>query len=599
MAGSECEPLLDASNNFIRIEEKGEELETQLMLVYVAQGNGQTRIEKTTDKPVACSVVEVPCNVEWPIENKIMDEAGVRYVFESQNGDERVPDLKKCEDYTNPMEISTSLIVTEDEMKPISEDGYATASNGSRLHERFKSIRDVNGSHEQELERAPGQVENDIERTTSFDGSEKCVDSLIENKEKEGIMDNNVEFVSPVSNDTYYGSMNDGGVKCSRRRRKAKKSCVEVDEKNDELIFVDGILVVCEKKGEGSKRRYSRTEMEAIGFGNHAEQQMRWNEIYQGFPPAVARELDQIFVSKCEKQLLRKVDQKKQKKYKLASVICEASIDNMEESLGEGHTNDLADNDYFDGVNEAVTVVEEICGEDEGSDDEDDKIQRPAFYVEGDPDFESGPPQDGLEYLRRVRWEAAQIPKVKVAKVCSTKPNKEQTPYMPSIPEIEPCPQHLMPSEQWEKSFLEDFSLLRLVLSELEISRDNHLHLAPPVSSGEEACKADIDVLAKSKNVPTLSSILKMDVISRASKLRNHIGLFETANTLSRDNCLWIFSLCAVLDTPLDADMSASFRFLLRKCSSLRAKRLEYDDEVVMLNMLVTIAGKYFGQAEC
>lgn len=42
-------------------------------------------------------------------------------------------------------------------------------------------------------------------------------------------------------------------------------------------------------------------------------------------------------------------------------------------------------------------------GIESGSEDEFDNIQKPAFMVEGDPDFDSGPPQDGLEFLRRVR----------------------------------------------------------------------------------------------------------------------------------------------------------------------------------------------------
>ncbi len=42
--------------------------------------------------------------------------------------------------------------------------------------------------------------------------------------------------------------------------------------------------------------------------------------------------------------------------------------------------------------------------EDADSDDDYDGILKPAFAVDGDPDFESGEPLDGFEYLRRVRY---------------------------------------------------------------------------------------------------------------------------------------------------------------------------------------------------
>lgn len=61
------------------------------------------------------------------------------------------------------------------------------------------------------------------------------------------------------------------------------------------------------------------------------------------------------------------------------------------------------------------------------------------------------------------RWEAARIPKVKVAKFEKNKLNKEQTAYMPVIPDIPKCPDHLKPTEEWEEAFLADFSRLRLV----------------------------------------------------------------------------------------------------------------------------------------
>ena len=62
-----------------------------------------------------------------------------------------------------------------------------------------------------------------------------------------------------------------------------------------------------------------------------------------------------------------------------------------------------------------------------------------------------------------LRWEASHIPKVKVAKIDNSKLKKEQSVYMPKIPDIEKCPPHLAPSKQWEDEFIADFSVLRLV----------------------------------------------------------------------------------------------------------------------------------------
>jgi len=63
------------------------------------------------------------------------------------------------------------------------------------------------------------------------------------------------------------------------------------------------------------------------------------------------------------------------------------------------------------------------------------------------------------------RWEAEQIPKVKVAKLDRGKLNKEQSAYMPQIPDIAKCPEHLLPLKQWEDVFLAEFSTLRTVCS--------------------------------------------------------------------------------------------------------------------------------------
>ncbi|KAK7844144.1 gem-associated protein 2 [Quercus suber] len=301
---------------------------------------------------------------------------------------------------------------------------------------------------------------------------------------------------------------------------------------------------------------------------------------------------------------------------------------------------------------DGYTGPEEECSEDDDSDEDYASIQKPAFLVEGEPDFDSGPPEDGLEYLRRVRWEAAQIPKVKVAKLDRSKFSKEQSVYMPQIPNIAECPDHLLPLKQWEDAFLADFTELRLALSHLEGSDENISGKLQPAFVVNEKChsrqqfqdmvfenfdnlvtetvhskqphdcsgsQTSIDqpslltvedqasslplehsgprTSADESSGPSLSAILRMDSVARVSTLRKRISLAENMNTLSRNDCVWLFALCAVVDTPLDADTCASLRGLLRKCATVRAAKSELDDEVVMLNILATVAGRYFGQS--
>ena len=99
-------------------------------------------------------------------------------------------------------------------------------------------------------------------------------------------------------------------------------------------------------------------------------------------------------------------------------------------------------------------------------------------------------------------------------------------------------------------------------------------------------------------DLPTLQTIMDMEPVARVTMLRKRISSLETLSSLGRTDCAWLFALCAAIDTPLDADTSASLRCLLRKCAALRAEKMCLDDEVIMLNILATISGKYFGQLQ-
>lgn len=50
------------------------------------------------------------------------------------------------------------------------------------------------------------------------------------------------------------------------------------------------------------------------------------------------------------------------------------------------------------------TALDDEYSQDTDSDEEYDGILKPAFHVDGEPNFDSGPPEDGMEYLRRVRY---------------------------------------------------------------------------------------------------------------------------------------------------------------------------------------------------
>lgn len=83
------------------------------------------------------------------------------------------------------------------------------------------------------------------------------------------------------------------------------------------------------------------------------------------------------------------------------------NVSAVKSTYGPHAQNDCGDT--LDHNGNGVGTEEPLHEYDNINDDEDDSssdeysIQRPAFFVEGEPDFESGPPLDGLEYLRRVR----------------------------------------------------------------------------------------------------------------------------------------------------------------------------------------------------
>ncbi|KAM7257926.1 hypothetical protein ACFE04_013667 [Oxalis oulophora] len=399
------------------------------------------------------------------------------------------------------------------------------------------------------------------------------------------------------------GNNNEKGKQSRRSKAREEKRQFETSQGHQNLVSF-------QEDADQSKSMYSKEKMLALRFVNVADQRKKWRSVYKSLAPDLVKEYDSLVASKKQKNanFTPNPPTKIGKKGGVNEIrnVRNDEMANMSPTCGGGK------------------VVNEECSEDYDSDDDDhhyDSIQRPALYVEGEPNFESGPPEDGLEYLRRVRWEAARVPKVKVAKIDKSRLKNEQSVYMPQIPEIAKCPEHLLPLKQWEDQFLADFSSLRLALvplcdsgNEQSISilheensscpipenilekfqnlRTDDTHSNPPFNSFEQSStsnpeknKALNSLENQSSNndtcpdYPLLSEIVKMTPVTRVSMLRKRINSLETVSILSKSDSVWLFSLCAAVDTPLDADTSASIRSLLRKCASLRANKLEVDDE--------------------
>ncbi|WVZ61356.1 hypothetical protein U9M48_011251 [Paspalum notatum var. saurae] len=257
--------------------------------------------------------------------------------------------------------------------------------------------------------------------------------------------------------------------------------------------------------------------------------------------------------------------------------------------LDEAHTGAHASAGVCEVIDEPFPQGEDVVDCEDDSDDDYDGILKPAFAVDGDPDFDSGEPLDGFEYIRRVRWEANQIPRVTVAKIDLTAARKEQTPYMPEIPDIPKCSPDLCASKQWEDAFVTDFTKTRLIFSELDSSDE---------PSGVKKVSLKPGTSSEPQTDPTLTMLRNMDAVSRAATLRNYIDMIQSLDALSRNNCLWLFALCAAIESPLDAETCASLRSMLRKCATILAAKTAMDDEVAMLSILMTISGRYFGQYE-
>ena len=92
------------------------------------------------------------------------------------------------------------------------------------------------------------------------------------------------------------------------------------------------------------------------------------------------------------------------------------------------------------------------------------------------------------QYLSWVRFQANEMPDVFRAAVNSSLYVGRQTKYMPDIEHVAVCPEHLLPSTEWERDVISAFSDLRELLARLCLSESSRERkLAVPQLKDEQA----------------------------------------------------------------------------------------------------------------
>jgi survival of motor neuron protein-interacting protein 1 len=248
-------------------------------------------------------------------------------------------------------------------------------------------------------------------------------------------------------------------------------------------------------------------------------------------------------------------------------------------------------------------------------DDVDLDLQRPALPI-GDYDApdtnSSAPPADGLEYLRRVRREARDLPAVirKPAPLCA---EVEGSPCSALLRPLPRAQKKWIPEESWEEEIISEFShlagRLRSATAGGRMDTGGAASAAalpaPADSAAWEAFCLGSARTGVPGHPPLVSLIRRLEQRAALGVLQALHARMESDAHLSPQLARWIYALLLRLERALPADGAATLRALLRTCAELRSRLgctpIVTEDEDVQsaaaINSILCIVGRYFGQA--
>lgn len=233
--------------------------------------------------------------------------------------------------------------------------------------------------------------------------------------------------------------------------------------------------------------------------------------------------------------------------------------------------------------------------------------------AEGEPDWSIGEPQTVEEYLKRVRYEARKLPDVVTSTIDPQQFDPQQAAASPAAArradEVAACPLDRKPSIPWVRQFLQQFSSLQQQLQreqELLAGRPGVPALGAGSPSSLDSAAAARQGLhglsledSPSSLMPELEQLRGLDQVRVLRRLEEEMQRVLQSGNLSAGDCALLYALAARVERPLHGGTCALFRSLLRHCARLRAALLHARDPLLPhLNVLIAIAGGYFGQDE-
>jgi len=254
-----------------------------------------------------------------------------------------------------------------------------------------------------------------------------------------------------------------------------------------------------------------------------------------------------------------------------------------------------------------------------GDSEDSDNPCVPALAIDDYDDVvmdHSVPPSSGSEYLRRVRLETQECPRVVVAKMDTSSFLTQQTVKVSEPGGLLGVPMSYKAPICWQKMQVAEFAAVRQKLIQFKAlvkqkKIDVPIPKLPDANDADTWCRLCFGRLKLKTDVatgengegdegtpPLLHIVGHMSQHQVASVIEYHVNWLEATGFTSQQG-RWFYSLLANLQKPLDPEVCSWLRRLTRLCSNIRASLESEEDPVLKeLNLLICLVSRYFDQRD-